>query len=88
MIVSLVIRLQEPALAALQRRCSQVGLQRCGWHTFRRGAAQETVDSGEPLGTVLYSGGWRSGAFLRYISREALDTRAAFAAAIEMSDED
>lgn len=76
------------SLAALQRRCLALGLPRCGWHAFRRGGAEDMVLDGQPLGFVLHAGGWRSAAFLRYITRENLATQAAYDALASMSDSD
>ena len=47
------------------------------WHAFRRGMAQDMLSDGRPLGEILLAGGWRSGAFLRYLSRFDLDRRVA-----------
>ena len=66
--------------------CQELAFPRCGWHAFRRGAADDMVRAGTPLGTVLHAGGWRSGAFLSYISRESLDTHAALDAMLSLSD--
>lgn len=76
------------SLAAFQRRCSSLGLPICGWHAFRRGGAEFLLESGQSLGFVLHAGGWRSAAFLKYISREKLDTKAAFEVAASLSDSD
>ena len=76
--------------SALTRRfrdyCLELGLPACGRHAFRRGAANDKVRAGMLLGTVLHAGDWRSGAFLRYISRESLDTHAALNAMLSLSD--
>ena len=57
-------------------------------NAFRRGGAEDRVADGEELGHVLHAGGWRSAAFLRYISRENLDTQLAFEAVVSLSDEE
>ena len=58
------------------------------WHAFRRGMAQDMLSNGSPLGEILLAGGWRSGAFLRYLSRFDLDKRAALEfATAESGDE-
>ena len=75
-------------LATLKRRAAQLGLEVSGWHAFRRGAAEDLVRSGCPIGFILKAGGWKSGAFLRYISAEALDTRAVTEAFLSHSDSD
>lgn len=76
------------ALSNLKRRCSALALPVCGWHAFRRGGAEDRVASGEELGHVLHAGGWRSSSFLRYISKENLDTQLAFESVIGLSDEE
>ena len=47
------------------------------WHAFRRGMAQDMLDRGDALAEILLAGGWRSGAFLRYLARADLDRRVA-----------
>ena len=74
------------ALQALKRRCATLGFHACGWHAFRRGGAEDMVSDGHELGYVLHAGGWRSASFLRYISRENLDTQAAFESVMGLSD--
>ena len=74
--------------ADLKRRATQLGLEVAGWHAFRRGAPEDLVRSGYPIGFILKAGGWRSGAFLRYTSAEALDTRAVTEAFLSNSDSD
>ena len=76
------------ALGNLKRRCLDLGFPSCGWHAFRRGGAEDRIADGEELGHVLHAGGWRSAAFLRYISKENLDTQLAFEAVIGLSDEE
>ena len=55
---------------------SSVGLP-ATWHAFRRGMAQDMLARGDPLAEILLAGGWRSGGFLRYLSRQDLDRRVA-----------
>ena len=55
--------------------CTTLGLQ-AGWHAFRRGRASDMLRSGSSVGDILLAGSWRSGAFLRYLRRAELDTRA------------
>ena len=61
---------------AFRRYCSELGLT-AGWHAFRRGAASDMLRSGSSVGDILLAGSWRSGAFLRYLRRSEVDTRAA-----------
>ena len=84
------IFLQSPCslLASFQRRLAQLQLPKCGWLAFRRGAAEDLVTSGSPIGHVLHAGGWRSSAFLKYISRESLDARASLDTTLALSDSD
>ena len=62
--------------SAFRKYCSDLQL-RAGWHAFRRGAASDMLRSGSSVGDILIAGSWRSGAFLRYLRRSELDTRAA-----------
>ena len=68
-----------PSEATLRSRfrhyCTEAQL-RAGWHAFRRGAASDMLRSGSSVGDILLAGSWRSGAFLRYLRRAELDTRA------------
>ena len=43
---------------------------------------------GDPLAEILLAGGWRSGAFLRYLTRSDLDQRVALEFAIQASDDE
>jgi len=67
---------------------ASLGFARSGWHAFRRGMAADLVAAGTPLAQVLTSGGWRSTAFLRYVSRGEADAVAACDAALAASDSD
>ena len=58
------------------------------WHAFRRGMAQDMLERGDALAEILLAGGWRSGAFLRYLSRADLDHRVALEYAIQASDDE
>lgn len=84
----LIFAYRPERLADLRRRAERLGLPLGGWHSFRRGAAEDLVASGSHIGFILKAGGWRSGAFLRYISASALDTRAASDAFMSLSDSD
>ena len=66
-------------------------LQKLGsarWHAFRRGMAQDLLDSGSTLSYILRAGGWRSGAFLRYLTGSSLDDREALEFTVNDSDSD
>jgi len=57
-----------------------------GLHAFRRGMATDLVASGSPLSFILHAGGWRSSAFMRYITASGLDEREAVDFTIAESD--
>ena len=61
---------------ALKRTAEAVGLRPL-WHAFRRGMATDMLSRGDPLAEILLAGGWKSGAFLRYLTRKDLDARVA-----------
>ena len=65
------------ALAKVRAACLALGLPRVGWHSFRRGAARDMLNRGCTLAQILDAGGWRSAAFLRYLSRRDIDARVA-----------
>ena len=68
-----------------RRLCAQLNLAPA-WHAFRRGAASDMLRRGAPLSAVLAGGGWRSAAFLRYLSRADIDERVALEQAFATSD--
>ena len=74
-------------LAAFRRVAAAVAL-RPAWHAFRRGMAQDMLAGGHPLGEILLAGGWRSGAFLRYLTRFDLDRRVALEHAMAESGDE
>ena len=55
--------------------CAEAQL-RAGWHAFRRGAASDILRHGSSVIDILLAGSWRSGAFLRYLRRSDVHTRA------------
>ena len=57
-----------------------------GLHAFRRGMASDLVASGSSLSFILHAGGWRSSAFMKYVSASGLDEREAVDFAIAESD--
>ena len=74
------------ALRALKAAAADAGLPAV-WHAFRRGTATDMLNGGPPpLAEILLAGGWKSVAFLRYLTRGDLDERAAVDFAFEESD--
>ena len=72
------------------RRCAlSAGVQHLalrGSHAFRRGMAQDIIDGGGSLATLLRAGEWRSSAFLKYL-RDCQPEEAAVAqVVINLSD--
>lgn len=66
--------------------CDRANIPWPGWHAFRRGMATDMLDKGSPLSTILRAGGWRSGAFLAYLTKSALDKREAVEFTMNDSD--
>ena len=66
--------------------CEAAGISWPGWHSFRRGMASDMLDNGAPLSLILRAGGWRSGAFLSYLTKSALDNREAIEFSMNDSD--
>ena len=78
------------ARQVLRELSGGLGWRRVTWHGFRRGSATDLVAEGASLSKVLAWGAWRSAAFLRYISADALSRRQALdhtLAASESGDE-
>ena len=48
--------------------------------------AEDMLSRGDPLAEILLAGGWRSGAFLAYVTRHSLDARVALDFAYALSD--
>ena len=61
----------------LRQRGAILGIERCSWHAFRRGAASDIMRSGGTVGFLMNQGGWRSGAFLRYFLAPDVEDRRA-----------
>ena len=61
---------------------------RFGTHAFRRGMAQETVDLGVSLATVMEAGGWTSSAYRVYLRGAQVEDMAVARAIIQLSDSD
>ena len=74
------------ALRLIRAACVTLGLPVFRWHDLRRGMAQDLLAGGGSISHILYAGGWRSGAFLRYLSRKDLNSRALLEQALLNSD--
>ena len=75
------------ALEGLKKHANAIDLKtRVGWHAFRRGRASDMLRSGDSLAQILTAGGWRSCAFLKYITDKELDSRVALNTTLAMSD--
>ena len=77
------------ALTRLRSLALDLGLPvHFGWHSLRRGMARDLLDGGCSLGQLLYAGGWRSAAVLRYLTWPDVDSRVATDLVINESDSD
>ena len=63
------------ATRRLRRRGASLGIERCSWHVFRRGAASDIMRSGGTTGFLMSQGGWRPGAFLKYLLASDVEDR-------------
>ena len=72
----------------MKRACTELAIPISGWQAFRRGAARDMMNSGCTLAQILGAGGWRSGAFLRYLTRRDIDQRSALELALVENDSD
>ena len=73
----------------LKRRVAAIGTSDAihyNLHDFRRGHAQDLVESGCGLQQILGAGEWMSPAFMRYLDTVKIDKEAAVQAHIEESD--
>ena len=73
----------------IKRAAAAVGVEsaeRTGTHAFRRGMAQDLLESKGSLSEVLRAGGWSSSAYLRYLRTAQLDDKAVAQMVIELSD--
>ena len=67
------------ALRALRERLTKMGIANAGdygLHDFRRGHAQDMLEKGAGLNTILQAGEWRSTAFTAYLKAHDLEARA------------
>ena len=72
----------------LKRLCQELSISWPGFHAFRRGMAQDILESGKDLSFILRAGGWRSKAFMDYLTRAKLDARESLNYALADSDSD
>ena len=75
----------------IKRAAAAIGVPeaaRVGTHAFRRGMAQDLLESKGFLSEVLRAGGWSSSANLRYLRSAQLDDKAVAQMVIELSDSD
>ena len=76
------------ASSELRRRGLTVGISRCSWHAFRRGAASDIVRSGGTIGFLMHQGGWKSAAFLKYLLASDINDRCSLqSAAVGLSSD-
>ena len=57
-------------------------------HDFRRGHAQDLLESGATLAEILLAGQWRGSSFVKYLKEAELEREVAFLVSIESDDED
>ena len=69
------------ASSELRRRGLTLGINRCSWHAFRRGAASDIIRSGGTIGFLMHQGGWKSAAFLKYLLASDINDRCSLQAA-------
>jgi len=76
------------ASSELRRRGLTVGISRCSWHAFRRGAASDIIRSGGTIGFLMHQGGWKSAAFLKYLLASDINDRCSLqSAAVGLSSD-
>ena len=74
-------KIREFAAAAKFPQAAQVGT-----HSFRRGLAQDIVDKGVSLATLLNAGGWTSTAFQVYLREEQIEDTVVGQFLVDMSE--
>ena len=57
-----------------------------GTHAFRRGMAQDIIDRGGSVATLMLAGGWISAAFTAYLRQAQLGDVAVARALVDLSD--
>ena len=76
-------------IAEIRELAEEVGhpdAHRVGSHAFRRGMAQDIVDNGGSLATLLRSGGWSSSAFKEYLRSEQVQDTAVSRFILDLSE--
>ena len=76
-------------LAKLRRRLRELEVPKAGLyklHDFRRGHAQDLLESGAGLALILKAGEWKSAAFLAYVDWSRLEEKAVLEAQLADSD--
>ena len=58
-----------------------VGIGRCSWHAFCRGAASDIIRSGGTIGFPMHQGGWKPAAFLKHLLASDINDRCSLQAA-------
>ena len=79
------------ARSRLRQLLAALGVANAGkyaTHDFRRGHAQDLLESGVTLAQILVAGQWRSASFLKYLKEAELERDVAFAVSIESDDDD
>ena len=79
------------ALLSLRRRLESLGVVGAHKHRtqdFRRGHAQDLLESGASLREILCAGEWRSPAFLEYLNLEKLEHDMVVQAHLDDSEDD
>ena len=69
------------SLKTIAREAGVQDWSQTGTHSFRRGMAQDIIDTGCPLSVLLRAGGWTSSAYAEYL-REGQGREAAVGQAI------
>ena len=57
-------------------------------HDFRRGHAQDLLEAGASLMTILRAGEWRSAAFMAYLDTAEMEARAVLQAHLGQSSDE
>jgi len=81
------IHLQDD-IQLLRRLLSSHDIAQVSWHSFRRSAAHDLLNKGSSIGHIIRAGGWKSGAFLTYLSKREVDNRAHLDLIHDVSDSD
>ena len=76
-------------IGCLRRHAASLGFpeaDKLGSHALRRGMAQDIVDSGGTLATLLRAGDWKSSAFVQYLRDAQVEDCAVAGLIINHSD--